>query len=69
MAVLQCPICRRDVPPRPDNKAFPFCSPRCRMVDLGKWVGEEYRVSDRTPDEDDDGLPGTPGDGNTEEIH
>ncbi|HVY60675.1 MAG TPA: DNA gyrase inhibitor YacG, partial [Planctomycetota bacterium] len=25
---------------------FPFCSERCRAVDLGRWVDEEYRVSE-----------------------
>ncbi len=24
----------------------PFCSPRCKMVDLGKWLGEEYKISE-----------------------
>lgn len=24
--------------------AFPFCSFRCQLVDLGKWLGEEYRI-------------------------
>ncbi|MCX6594452.1 MAG: DNA gyrase inhibitor YacG [Acidobacteria bacterium] len=38
----KCPICRRAVPAgEPD---FPFCSPRCREVDLGKWATEEYRI-------------------------
>jgi endogenous inhibitor of DNA gyrase (YacG/DUF329 family) len=23
---------------------FPFCSPRCRSIDLGRWLGEKYRV-------------------------
>jgi endogenous inhibitor of DNA gyrase (YacG/DUF329 family) len=26
--------------------AGPFCSPRCKLVDLGKWFGEEYRISE-----------------------
>lgn len=26
---------------------YPFCSARCQLVDLGKWLGEEYRVPDR----------------------
>ena len=39
-----CPICSRPAPPRPSNRFFPFCSARCRLVDLGKWLGEEYRV-------------------------
>jgi endogenous inhibitor of DNA gyrase (YacG/DUF329 family) len=63
----RCPICRREGLPRAQNPSFPFCSPRCRSVDLGKWLGEEYRICDRTPDEDDDGPPALPGDGHTED--
>jgi len=33
------------VPPRPVNRAYPFCSDRCRLVDLAKWLGEEYRIT------------------------
>jgi endogenous inhibitor of DNA gyrase (YacG/DUF329 family) len=33
------------VAPRAANRAFPFCSDRCRLVDLGKWLGEEYRIA------------------------
>ncbi len=40
----RCPICRKPVAPRGENRAFPFCSERCRLLDLGKWLGEEYRV-------------------------
>ena len=39
-----CPICRKPAPPRAGNPAFPFCSDRCKLIDLGKWLGEEYRV-------------------------
>jgi endogenous inhibitor of DNA gyrase (YacG/DUF329 family) len=40
---LRCPICEKAVP---SEGAFkPFCSSRCKDVDLGKWLGEEYRVS------------------------
>jgi hypothetical protein len=39
-----CPICKKPVLPRAENRAFPFCSDRCRLVDLAKWLGEEYRV-------------------------
>jgi len=34
------------VAPREQNKAFPFCSPRCKLVDLGKWLGDKYSVPD-----------------------
>jgi endogenous inhibitor of DNA gyrase (YacG/DUF329 family) len=23
---------------------FPFCSPRCKTIDLGRWLGETYRI-------------------------
>jgi endogenous inhibitor of DNA gyrase (YacG/DUF329 family) len=37
----------------------PFCSERCKMADLGRWLGEEYRVPEEpppAPDADDDEL-------------
>ena len=40
-----CPICKRTAAPRSDNGAFPFCSPRCKQVDLGQWLEESYRVA------------------------
>ncbi len=44
-----CPICGKPVAPRDANPAFPFCSDRCKLVDLGKWLGEEYRVPGARP--------------------
>jgi uncharacterized protein len=32
------------VKPREENPSFPFCSPRCRAVDLGRWFTGGYRV-------------------------
>ncbi|HET6412036.1 MAG TPA: DNA gyrase inhibitor YacG [Anaeromyxobacter sp.] len=40
-----CPICNRPAPPRPSNRSYPFCSERCRLIDLSKWLGEEYRIA------------------------
>jgi endogenous inhibitor of DNA gyrase (YacG/DUF329 family) len=39
-----CPKCGKPVAPRTANEGFPFCSERCRLLDLGKWLSEEYRV-------------------------
>ena len=39
----RCPTCR-GVSSRDANKFFPFCGERCQLVDLGRWLGEEYRV-------------------------
>lgn len=40
---LRCPICRTLV--TKDDADFPFCSDRCRVIDLGKWASGEYRIS------------------------
>lgn len=48
----RCPICRKPVPPREQNPAAPFCSPRCRTIDLGNWLGESYRIPIAEGDED-----------------
>ena len=43
----RCPTCRAEVKARGENPSFPFCSPRCRAVDLGRWFTGEYRVAGR----------------------
>ncbi len=49
--VIKCPHCQQ--PARwQDNPYRPFCSRRCRLLDLGCWVEEEYRV----PSEDCVGI-------------
>ncbi len=42
---LRCPVCGRESEFAADPVGS-FCSRRCQMVDLGKWLGEEYRVSE-----------------------
>jgi endogenous inhibitor of DNA gyrase (YacG/DUF329 family) len=49
-----CPICGEEVTPRSANKAFPFCTARCKSIDLGKWLNQEYRVPE-TSDEAGEG--------------
>jgi uncharacterized protein len=46
----RCPICSKstDSAAHPD---FPFCSERCRLLDLGNWASERYRVSEPVVDE------------------
>jgi hypothetical protein len=44
VATSPCPICKKPVRPRVENPAHPFCSARCKQVELGKWLNEEYRV-------------------------
>jgi uncharacterized protein len=40
-----CPICRKNVRPRSENASFPFCSARCKTIDLGKWLSGDYRIA------------------------
>ena len=40
---MKCPICKKDV--QPGNPEFPFCSERCRILDLGNWASEKYVIS------------------------
>jgi endogenous inhibitor of DNA gyrase (YacG/DUF329 family) len=40
---LRCPTCRTLVTAAEEN--FPFCSDRCRLIDLGKWASGAYRIS------------------------
>jgi endogenous inhibitor of DNA gyrase (YacG/DUF329 family) len=41
---VPCPRCGRPAAFVPDNKWRPFCSERCKIVDLGNWGSERYRV-------------------------
>lgn len=38
-----CPRCRNSTP-WADNPHRPFCSERCRLIDLGQWADESYRI-------------------------
>ncbi len=60
MAAPRCPTCRLAVLPRAENPLFPFCSERCKAVDLGKWLGEEFRIASRSDDDDEDGTRAAP---------
>ncbi|MCL6501277.1 MAG: DNA gyrase inhibitor YacG [Pirellulales bacterium] len=52
MATAVCPICQRQFEPEV-SPARPFCSERCRQIDLGRWLSEAYVVpgSEAEPDE------------------
>jgi len=49
-----CPTCGDRV--GEENPSFPFCSPRCRMADLGRWMNEDYRISREMKETDLDEL-------------
>jgi endogenous inhibitor of DNA gyrase (YacG/DUF329 family) len=39
-----CPVCKK-VEVKREDPEFPFCSERCRLIDLGKWASGAYRIS------------------------
>ncbi len=43
----KCPICGGAA--APGTKWYPFDSERCKLIDLGKWLSEEYRVPGPEP--------------------
>jgi len=51
---LRCPTCKKPV----NNKdaEFPFCSDRCRLIDLGKWASGGYVISSPVHDTSE-GMP------------
>ena len=53
-----CPICGKPV--EPEEPARPFCSRRCKMVDLGRWFGEAYRVPGEDAVSFEDLVPPSP---------
>jgi endogenous inhibitor of DNA gyrase (YacG/DUF329 family) len=40
---MKCPICRKEVPR--ESVYLPFCSERCKLIDLGNWASEKYVIS------------------------
>lgn len=43
-AVVQCPTCGARVEWGPQSPARPFCSDRCRLIDLGAWAAEQHSI-------------------------
>jgi len=56
--LLLCPRCRAPVPLEESLRppSFPFCSPRCRAVDLGRWFAEGYVVPEPLRPDDTEAI-------------
>ncbi len=52
---VKCPICGKNVEWTEKSPFRPFCSDRCRQIDLGAWADEAYRVPSRQEDEEGGG--------------
>ncbi|GFO57211.1 hypothetical protein GMSM_42180 [Geomonas sp. Red276] len=52
VTTVKCPHCRKEAPLQ-DNPYRPFCSKRCKMIDLGTWANEGYRIpGEKAPEEE-----------------
>ena len=51
MAFVRCPTCRKPVDPR--SALRPFCSERCKLLDLGRWLDGGYVIPGEPASEED----------------
>lgn len=65
----KCAQCGASMKGRGDNAAFPFCSPRCKQIDLGRWLGGDYVISrSLIPESVRTGRPWGAGGGGSEPV-
>ncbi|MBE9532879.1 MAG: DNA gyrase inhibitor YacG [Proteobacteria bacterium] len=42
---VNCPECDKEVPWQDDQQWKPFCSERCKLIDLGEWASEGHKIA------------------------
>ena len=52
MTKVACPTCSKKIEYKPENPYRPFCSERCKLIDLGEWASEGYKIP-TAPDVED----------------
>lgn len=65
--LVSCPGCHGPSVYSPANPYRPFCSQRCKLIDMGAWAAEEFRVPSEAPPEDE--LYGDPKRSNPDLLH
>ncbi|WP_459718406.1 DNA gyrase inhibitor YacG [Paraburkholderia sp. 2C] len=56
--VVKCPTCGKDVRWTSESRFRPFCSERCKQMDLGAWAAEKYRIGSNDDEPPSDEAPG-----------
>lgn len=51
MKTVKCPTCEKPAQWNEKNPYRPFCSERCRLIDLGAWADESHRIPETTPED------------------
>ena len=59
-AIVDCPVCGRRTEYAPTNRWRPFCSERCKLIDLGQWASDGYAIPGDPPDPEDPAAPPPP---------
>ncbi len=54
VAYVTCPTCGAQSVYAPSNPYRPFCSERCKLIDLGQWATENYRIPEAEPEHPED---------------
>ena len=61
MLTVNCPTCQTIVDWDDESRWKPFCSERCKLIDLGDWIDEKHKIVDKDDKQDyfipDHGLP------------
>lgn len=52
--IVKCPTCGKPVEWSPENRFRPFCSERCKQIDLGAWASNAYRIAGDAPSPEDE---------------
>ncbi len=50
---IRCPVCKEPTTWE-ENSYRPFCSERCKLIDLGAWASEDYKIPGRKEEEEDE---------------
>ena len=51
--IANCPICKKEAELSASNPYRPFCSKRCRLIDLGQWINETYSIPEPSTSDND----------------
>ncbi|TYL47921.1 DNA gyrase inhibitor YacG [Marinomonas sp. IMCC 4694] len=53
VSLVACPTCQKKTPWTKENPDRPFCTSRCKLIDLGAWASESYSIPQRSSEEDE----------------
>ncbi len=48
---VNCPTCSKQIDWQPEQRWRPFCSERCKLIDLGEWASESYNINGEAENE------------------